>query len=216
MALYDLSHPIENGMPFFPGDPAPRIVPGRAAPPWHVSALELGTHTGTHIDAPCHRFPERRTIAEFPPAHFVRPGLVVPVTGLEEDEPIGIECLKPFIGRVRAGDVVVFATGWERDWGQPRYLRHPYLSDVVAAILIDCRVGIVGIDAPNVDSTLQGTSGVHEQLLGADVLIVENLRGLDQLTPGQRYIFSFLPLWIRGGDGSPIRAVAWEPKTRFT
>jgi len=216
MAFYDLSHPIESGMPVFPGDPLPRLVPIRGAPPWRVSALELSTHTGTHIDAPSHRFPDRRTIDEFSPEHFIRSGIVIPASGLDEDQSIGPEFLKPFIGRVRAGGIVVFATGWERYWGQPRYARHPYLSDVVAAILVDCRVGIVGIDALNVDSTVQGTTSVHEQLLGADVLIVENLRGLDQLVPGKRYTFSVLPLPIGGGDGSPVRAVAWEPTTRFT
>jgi kynurenine formamidase len=215
MDVYDLSHLIETGMPFFPGDPEPRVIPGRGAPPWQVSALELGTHTGTHIDAPSHRFPEGRAIADFPPAHFVRPGLVIPVAGLAEDEPVQPERLEPFLSRVRAGDTVVFATGWARYWGQPRYFRHPYLSETVAGLLVEAGVAIVGIDALNVDSTVQGTSGVHERLLGAEVLIVENLRGLDQLVPGRRYVFSFLPLPVRGGDGSPVRAVAWESDTRF-
>ncbi len=215
MGFYDLSHPIESGMTFFPGDPEPRVALGRGTPPWQVSALELGTHTGTHIDAPRHRFPERRAISDFPPEHFVRSGLVVPVAGLGDNEPIELERLEPLRAAIRAGDVVIFATGWERYWGQPRYFCHPYLSAAVAALLVEAGVAIVGIDALNVDSTVQGTSAVHERLLAADVLIVENLRGLEQLVPGRRYLFSFLPLPVRDGDGSPVRAVAWERDRRF-
>ena len=69
----------------------------------------------------------------------------------------------------------------------------------------------MGIDAPNVDSTTQGTSHAHEILLGKDVLIVENLARLIQLKAGSLYQFSFLPLMLSGLDGSPVRAVAWEP-----
>jgi arylformamidase len=68
----------------------------------------------------------------------------------------------------------------------------------------------LGIDALNVDSTVQGTSHVHEILLTEDILIVENLARLSQLETMKPYQFSFLPLLISGSDGSPIRAVAWE------
>jgi kynurenine formamidase len=70
-------------------------------------------------------------------------------------------------------------------------------------------VSLVGIDALNVDSTHQGTTHVHELFLGGDILIVENLRRLDQLQPGRVYQFAFLPLLLPGLDGSPVRAVAW-------
>ena len=51
---------------------------------------------------------------------------------------------------------------------------------------------------------------MHEILLGSDVLVVENLRGLDRLESGRLYRFAFLPLRLTGLDGSPVRAVAWE------
>ena len=52
---------------------------------------------------------------------------------------------------------------------------------------------------------------IHEILLARDILVVENLAGLDQLEPGRLYHFAFLPLLLAGLDGSPIRAVAWLP-----
>ena len=69
---------------------------------------------------------------------------------------------------------------------------------------------LIGIDALSVDSTVQETSHAHVALLGADILIVENLTGLHQLKPRTVYQFSFLPLLLAEVDGAPVRAVAWE------
>ena len=76
-------------------------------------------------------------------------------------------------------------------------------------LLIKARASLVGIDALNVDSTVQSTTHAHHSLLGNDILIVENLTHLDKLEPGRIYQFSFLPMNFSGLDGSPIRAVAW-------
>lgn len=71
-------------------------------------------------------------------------------------------------------------------------------------------VSLVGMDALNIDLTEQATDHAHATLLGNDVLIVENLRGLHQLSPGVVYQCSFLPLALSGLDGSPVRAIAWR------
>jgi kynurenine formamidase len=101
-------------------------------------------------------------------------------------------------------------TNWSQHWGTERYFRHPYLSADAARAIVDANAGMVGIDAPNVDSTVQASSHAHQILLGNDCLIVENLTGLAQLEPLRLYRFSFLPLPLAGADGSPVRAVAWE------
>ena len=103
---------------------------------------------------------------------------------------------------------VLVQTGWDSYWGDERYMCHPYLSPEAAELLVGNGIGVVGVDALNVDSTVQGTEHAHATLLGNDVLIVENLTRLDRLTPGRLYDFSFLPLALAGLDGSPIRAVA--------
>ena len=60
MTFFDLTVPLENGMTFYPGDPEPRIARADVEPPWTVSELRLGSHTGTHIDAARHYSPPRR------------------------------------------------------------------------------------------------------------------------------------------------------------
>jgi len=198
-------------MPVYPGDPEPRLQPGAGiAAPWKVSELHLGTHTGTHIDAPAHFFPNGKTIDDYSPARFVLPGLVTPWLDLAEDEPVRWEKLADVLAVLPKGSAVLIQTGWDRFWGTERYFRHPFLAPETAKGLVAAGVSVVGIDAPNVDSTVQGTSHAHEILLGNDVLIVENLARLGQLKPGRLYQFSFLPLRLSGLDGSPVRAVAWE------
>lgn len=201
--LYDLTHPLENNMTFYPGDPEPRFVPAEMTPPWRVTELHIGTHTGTHIDAASHFVPGGRTIDEYPLTRFLVSGVVVPVTQ-GDDEPI-----PPQVFAGVQGEAVLIRAGWDRFWKTERYLRHPFLSAEAARYLVEAGVTLVGIDALNVDSTRRGTSHAHEILLGNDVLIVENLARLDQLEAGKAYQFSFLPLLLAGLDGSPVRAVAW-------
>lgn len=205
----DLSHLLENGMTYFPGDPEPRIQPIDGTPPWRVSLLSIGTHIGTHIDAASHFVPHGKTISQYSPERFLLPGIVVPLPGRSDDEQIGPEVFAEHLAALPTGGALLIRTGWDRYWKADRYLRHPYLSREAAQLLVDRGASIVGIDALNVDSTVQHTDHAHAVLLGNDVLIVENLTRLHQLLPGVVYQFSLLPLALSGLDGSPIRAIAW-------
>lgn len=209
--IFDLSQCVENGMTFFPGDPQPCInLADAAGAPWRVSELHLGTHTGTHIDAASHFFPEGKTIDQYPVERFVLPGLVVAALDLHDDQSIGVELLANALSLLPKGGGVIVRTDWDRFWGMGRYMRHPYLTPEAAERLVAAGAGLVGIDALNVDSTVQQTIHAHETLLGNDILIVENLTRLVQLRLDTIYHFSFLPLLLPGLDGSPVRAVAWE------
>lgn len=206
----DLSHLVENGMTCYPGDPEPRIVPAESTPPWRVSELHVGTHTGTHIDAASHFIPDGKTITDYLPARFLLPGIVVPLTRHEEDAPISADELRPHLANAPRQGALALHTAWDIHWKTERYLLHPHLTREAAHLIVASGISIVGIDALNVDSTAQGTDYAHDILLGHDVLIVENLTGLQQLRPGIVYQFSFLPLALSRLDGSPIRAIAWS------
>ncbi|MBN2205012.1 MAG: cyclase family protein [Thermoleophilia bacterium] len=208
--LIDLSHTIARGMPVFPGDPEVELGPAELDGPWHVLRVALGTHTGTHIDAASHYVGGGRTIDDYPLERFVLEARVVHLEAAAE-EPVAwaaLEAQLPASGL--AGTAVLLHTGWDRHWGEPEAERHPYLSAEAARRLAAAGVGLVGTDALNVDATAAGTEHAHEALLGADVLIVENLTGLDRLEAGRPYRCAFVPLRIEGGDGSPIRAFAWS------
>ncbi len=206
----DLSHLIENGMTYFPGDPEPHIEPVDATPPWRVTQLHIGTHGGTHIDAASHFIPHGKTISQYPSERFLLPGIVVPMLEQNDDEPIDVNAFDTYLTALPVHGALLIRTGWDQYWKTERYLRHPYLTREATQLLVKTGVSIIGIDALNVDSTVQETDHAHAALLGNDVLIVENLTRLHQLLPGVVYQFSFLPLALSGLDGSPVRAIAWR------
>ena len=209
--LYDLSQAIENGMTYFPGDPQPMIEKNSiATSPWKVSHLSIGSHTGTHMDAPCHFSPQGKTIDQYGLERFILPGLVASLPNLSPNQAIEISMFSQLIDKLPRGGAFIIRTYWDRYWKSEEYTRHPYLTAQAADGLVSAGTSLVGIDALNVDSTLDATCHTHEILLGNDLLIVENLRGLDQLLAGKLYEFTFLPLPLNGLDGSPIRAVARE------
>lgn len=209
--FFNLSQLVENGMVYYPGDPQPEIRPAQGTtPPWRVTELHIGTHTGTHIDASSHYYEKGMTIDQYPVERFVLPGICLSIDGLNPGEAIERDRLEAFLPLIPKGGAAVIRTGWDRYWGQELYFRHPYLAPSAAQSLAAAGGSLVGIDALNVDSTAQGTEAVHEILLTRNILIVENLKGLDQLVPGEEIQFSFLPLLLSGLDGSPVRAVAWK------
>lgn len=204
--IYDLTRCISSGMPVYPGDPPVAITP-LLAPPWQISTLRLGSHSGTHLDAPRHRFTNGIGIDEIPPERLIGTGIVIDARGYAANTPIGPEVLAG--NRLQAGMMVMIRTGWEDFWGRDDYFRHPYLSADLTRMLAECGIALVGIDTPSVDSTVDGGDTAHVILLQAHCLIAENLCNLTALTCGVQYTFACLPLKIADADGAPARVLAW-------
>ena len=209
--VFDLTQPLTADIPRFPGDPEVRIEPLAGFEPWQISALALGTHSGTHMDAPRHRIASGAGIGEYGPDRLIGTGIVIDAFGLDDNQPIAAAAIDPVREAIAPGWFVVFRTDWDHYWRQDRYFRHPYLSPELATALVDLKAGLVAIDALSVDSTVDSGSEAHVILLGADVLIAENLRGLSALEANTPYQFAFLPLSLGPADGSPARVVAWNP-----
>ncbi|MBL1078695.1 cyclase family protein [Nocardia sp. 2] len=211
MRLVDLSVPLGTGMPVYPGDPEVTIRPALtvAADGVNVLHLDLGSQTGTHVDAPVHIDDRLPALDELPLDRFLGPAVVVDARGLAPRGPIGREY---FEGQVAAGRIVLIATGWSQHWGTPDYLAHPAPTPEAAEYLIASGVRTVGIDALSVDPTPAEDIAVHRILCGAHAVIAENLTALDELlaaqAAGQRIEVSLLPLRLPGADGSPVRAIA--------
>ena len=210
----DLTHPIEAAMWTFPGDPVVRLDPAATiqADGSVVTALHLGSHTGTHVDAPSHVLAGAPTLDELPLSRFTGPAVLVDVRHAPPGTPVGAEVVAAVGDRLRPGAVVLLVTGWDRQWGQPGYLEHPYLSVAAARVLMAAGVRTVGIDAASVDAGPAEVLATHHVLAAAGCVIVENLTGLVPLLAAQDdgadVEVSVLPLRIGGGDGSPVRAVA--------
>jgi kynurenine formamidase len=212
MATYDLSHPLETGMQTYPDDPDVTLTPHAdfEADGYRVTALSLGSHTGTHVDAPSHTEREGKTLGEFALDTFRFDAQVTNVR-LGAREPVDVADLP----EPTDADLIVLHTGWDEHWGTARYLDHPYLTREAADWCVEHDYH-VATDALNVDPTPSPNAretepsglGAHHALLGAGRLIYENLTGLGRLPP--RFEFHGYPLAL-DGDGSPVRAVAITP-----
>lgn len=209
--MIDLSHPLEPSTPVFPDYPtvAIEVLDSTAGPPGagrrrlNSSRLAVGLHCGTHLDAPFHFFGDGAPIDRVALESCVGPAALVRV----EADPIGPEHLRPAEERVRAARRVVINTGWHRRWGSAGYFsEHPVLSGEAARLLVSWGVVLVGVDTPSVD---RPPFEAHVALLGAGVLILENLTNLDALGSGT-FTLAALPLRLVGRDGSPARAVALD------
>lgn len=207
--MRDLSHPVRTGMQVYPGDPAVDLSPaleldrdGAA-----VTSLHLGSHTGTHVDAPAHTVAAGRTMDLVTLEELVGDALLIRVPGLGDRATIGVADLGELPDRVPS--IVVVDTGWARHFGTERALRHPALGVDTARLLVERGMHVLGVDTLSPDPTdAAGTTEfpVHEVVLGGDGLIVENLTGLDGLPPRVR--IGVFPLRL-AGDGAPARAVAF-------
>ena len=212
--LVDLSHAVEDGMVTYRGLPAPVVcdflsreasravyAPGTE---FQIGKIELVANTGTYLDSPFHRFAEGKDVAELALERVAELEGVVVAAGrggraIDRSAFAGVEA---------RGKAVLVRTGWDVHWRTDRYFEgHPYLTAEAAAWLVEAGAALVGIDSLNIDDTDDGRRPVHTALLGAEIPIVEHLRGLDQL-PATGFRFSAVPVKVKGLGSFPVRAYA--------
>lgn len=215
MQIVDLSQPVSSGMQVFPGDPAvlSREVATNAQDGFQVAELHLGTHTGTHVDAPLHTVDGGPAVDELDLAALCGTARIVRVAGAEPRSMIQLSTVSAQLEDLAPGTIVLFFTGWSEHFNTPAYLDHPYLSPEIATHLLALGVTVIGVDTLNPDPTPDGdTAGpldlpVHHSILGAGGAIFENLTNLGAVT-WKDPLFAAMPLRLTGLDGSPVRAVA--------
>lgn len=215
---HDLTHRIDADTPRLPFLDAPRVSP-LEEPLLAASELTLATHAGTHVEAPRHRFPDGAGIDAYPPGRFLGTGVAwSPAAGARE--PVERAALAPVVDRLDAGEALLIHTGWDAHAGTDRYEDHPYLTPAAAELVAAAGLSWVGLDAPtpedpaslaaDPDPADPGAFPVHTALLGEDVLVAENLRGVGGLASeaGSRVDVAALPLPVGGGDAAPARVAA--------
>ena len=203
--IIDISRPLFTGMPIYPRNPPVEIALAKSiarGDSSNVSLLSLGSHTGTHVDAPLHMDDAGGGVDDVPLDAMIGPAIVVDIP--DGVRAIGTAELEGAIGAhtrvlLRTRNSVRFAaTGvFEEDF--------TYLTPEGAALLVARGVVFVGIDALSVEQYHAGHHRAHDMLLHARVAIVEGL-ALENVVPGE-YEVVCLPLRIRGCDGAPARVV---------
>jgi len=202
----DVSVPIRSGMVHWPGNPEvtiARVKEIEKGDSSNVSSLSMGSHTGTHIDAPVHFILGSGGIDGVDLESLIGPARVVTIRDREAIRPAEIDEQK-----LNRGERVLFRTRnslecWTRDAFVPDFV---YITPEAARRLVSIGVRTVGVDYLSVGGyQRQDGKETHLILLRAGITIIE---GLDlSHAPAGSYEMICLPLRIEAGDGSPARAL---------
>lgn len=214
-AIVDLSMPIGASTPVYPGDPVPRTHRHATieADGFNLLRVEMGSQSGTHVDAPLHFAADGLSVDQVPLTAFAGPAVVVDLRGIGARQPIGWEALVPYVGRFDSSAIVLLHTGWsDLHATDDTYFDHPYLAPDACDRLLATGVRTIGIDAPSIDETPDADHpgagfGAHRSIAAAGGVIIENLRALGKIDFPDPF-FSAFPIALSNADGAPVRAVA--------
>jgi len=226
LEIIDLSQEIFTGMPVYPGLPEVSITMHVSHEQWDgitgsevispaVNRLEMGEHTGTHVDALNHmaRRYRGKSIDTMPLTLFYTAGICLDLShkGLRElIEPADLErALSDASPRIRPGDTVLLYTDhYRRAFGTGDWQHGPGVSADAARWLGQQKIAAFGVEtlAPGVIHV--SNKEVHHICGELGFTHYENLINLYQLVGRGRFRFIGLPLKIRGGTGSTVRAIA--------
>lgn len=196
--IIDLSHELQTGMPTYSGDrPKPQIttVGNIKGTGITMSSIRLGSHYGTHIDAPRHFFPEGKMLLDFQVDRFFGKAICVRKTRRKSDR-INLSKQEVDLINIQQPDWLLIYTGFDKCWEKEDYfLAHPYLSDTMVKILVNKNIVGIGVDFPSIDAAdaRKNNYPVHHEWLGTGRLAVENLCGLQDLPEQKLFDFCALP-----------------------
>lgn len=190
--LIDITVPLKENTKVYPGDPEFKInrIFTVEKDGFNLCSLSLGTHTGTHIDAPLHFFNTKESIADLELKYLITNALVADVSGLNSiDEKfisgLNLEGINSILFKTNGKDI--------------------YLTESGAKYITSKGILITATESLDIEDETNNDFTVHKTLLSNNVLIVENI-DLSRVIPGNYKLYCF-PLKIENADGSPVRAV---------
>lgn len=221
LRLIDLSQEIYQGMPVFPPHQKTMIFPNMSHDEskaklgfeFATNNLLINEHGPTHSDATYEYDRNGQTIDEMPLEYFYGPAICLDVSRVSPDAYITAAILKEELEcsglHIERGDIVLLYTGhYNRSYGREEWLtRHAGLDYTAGEWLAKQGVVNIGVDAPSIDNPEDLKFSGHLICREYGMTNTENMCQLDQVV-NQRFLYFGLPLKIRKGTGSPVRAVA--------
>lgn len=219
MKITDLTFEIKEAMPVFKAHWHPAVeitmlgrheIEGR-----QTRKIILGTHTGTHMDAPLHFIKGGASIDQLQLEIFAGKALIIKFPDAKAGREILSADIRGFWDEFPKIERVVFRYDWSDQWEKDCYYRdYPYLSMDAADFLVEKKVQLVGMDTPSPDNPKNGPRGledspIHKLLLSKGIVLVEYLNNLRAIQSDLVDFFVF-PLKLKGADGSPVRCLAFE------
>ncbi|NWB99685.1 cyclase family protein [Pseudomonas gingeri] len=226
--IIDLSHVITPSIPLWPHDPAVTFsgVASQAQDGYYLRSFSMGEHSATHMNAPNSFHPEGIGIDAYKPESLVRAAVVIDVQAQAQADPDyvispqDIERWEQAQGRIAEDSIVLFHTGWQALWDDPKRffnedehggLHFPGIGADAAKLLVEERgVAGVGIDTHGVDPGQNTGFAANHQVLAKNGIVLECLTHLDQLPArGTTLVIGILKL--KDGSGSPASVLAFVP-----
>lgn len=205
--IYDISVPLRSGGVIYPGNPAISITAQQAISQGagaNVSRIDMGSHSGTHVDAPKHFFDDGAGADSLPldvlmgPARLIAFDDTVKSIGEAELRAHDLRGVTRLLMRTRN-------SAWLASGSTEFHPDYTFVAPDGAAYLVGLGIKLVGVDYLSVEQFHSGHHRTHRTLLSAGVVIVEGLV-LTAPPPGE-YELRCLPLRLAGLDGAPARAV---------
>lgn len=212
--VIDLTLPVETGMP-------------TCGTPWHqkvsiermgkisevgrnTSKIILGSHSGTHMDAPLHFIEGGNDIKSLNLDYLCGAVTVVDLSRYGQGDVVPLSAVE----HVKVTERMLFRFLWYKNWKTSRYYdKFPYFSGEAIDFLIDNGMKVIALDTPSPDdggaiTDLSNDSPNHKKMLRKGIIIVEYLNNTEVLDASKKYEIIALPLKLVGSDGSPSRVIA--------
>ena len=211
---HDLSHLISQDMQVYPGDPQPRFEPFATMEKdkINVTRIVLGSHTGTHVDAPKHFFADGNGIDSEPLNKFIGEAIILDLSNVIDDKGITDADLENYSKVIKRNDILILYTGSNNKPNKDSKSNNfTYLDLSAVEWIIRHGTKCVGIDTLSVEKYGFKEGLTHKKLLSNNVGIIENLNSrLLREFVGKRMFLVCLPLMLNGIDGSPARAILFD------
>ena len=201
----DVSVPLRDGMPHWPGDPEckiTRVSKMEEGAVCNLTHLSMSAHTGTHMDAPRHFVADGVTMDQMPLEPVIGRCKVIE---FDVEDQITAEDLKKV--KLAPGQRVLFKTrNSTRSWAMTEFDKNfVSIRADAAQYLVEQKVATVGVDYLSIGGFEKDGVETHQLMLGAGIWVIEGLN-LAETKPGY-YDMICLPLKIEGADGAPCRVV---------
>lgn len=209
MKLYDVTLPISKDMVTWPGDPSVSLNQAKSiskGDKCNITQMQMGIHTGTHVDAPYHFIEDGGKLGSIPIENFIGPCLVV-----ELDSKVIVEKQDLIKHNIAGYSRILLKTKNSELWENNI---NSFKADFIALgldaaqYLVEMNVILVGIDYLSIESPRSHNNKVHKLLLKNDIIILEGLN-LSKVKAGL-YELMCLPLKLQHCEGAPARVILRE------
>jgi len=203
MKIYDITYGLSSNMIIYPGDAKFKkkifssIKKGQST---NTSVLTIGSHNGTHFDAPYHIFSSKKTLDKIAPSYFIGKALVVEIKNKKEIALDDVEKIK-----FKKIDKILFKTSnsFYLQKNKPFNKNFVHFTKESARFLAQQNIKLIGIDYLSVDKFHSGNHPAHTEFMKKNILLLETIN-LYKVKPGV-YDFFGAPLLIQDADGAPAR-----------